>query len=161
MTTPACDDSQALEAILARYPAEEPSLIQVLQDVHRTYRYLPCDVLGKVASALHVPVARVFSVATFYKAFSLKPRGRTVVRVCTGTACHIRGARQLIDELVHRLHVQPGETTADMAFTIETVNCVGACAMAPVLIVGERYRGSAKAAAIAGYLADGDNGHAH
>ncbi len=161
MTPASCDDSRALEAILARYPAEEASLIQVLQDVHRQFYYLPCDVLVQVAGALHVPLARIFSVATFYKAFSLKPRGRTVVRVCTGTACHIRGASHLIDELVHRLHIGPGETTADMAFTIETVNCVGACAMAPVLIVGDRYRGNVKAAAIAGCLADGDKGHAH
>ena len=149
-------ETGALTEILVRYPAEEPSLIQVLQDVHRAYNYLPCDVLLKVSEALSVPPAKVFSVATFYRAFSLTPQGRTIVRVCTGTACHIRGSSQLIDELQRQLQVGPGGTTADMAFTIKTVNCVGACAMAPVLIVGEKYNGKAKPAKVAKYLGLGE-----
>ncbi len=107
---------------------------------------------AKVAEALGVPLAKVFSVATFYKAFSLTPQGRTIIRVCTGTACHIRGAEQLIEELERKLGIKPGETTADMGFTVKTVNCVGACAMAPVLIVGEKYQGGAKAARMTQYL---------
>jgi NADH-quinone oxidoreductase subunit E len=148
-------DLTMTEDILARYPAEEPALIQVLQDVHRAYNYLPCDVLERVAEALDVPLAKVFSVSTFYKAFSLEPQGDTIVKVCTGTACHIRGAGQLVEELQRQLGIGPGETTEDLKFTVKTVNCVGACAMAPVMIVGETYRGSAKAARMATYLAAG------
>jgi NADH-quinone oxidoreductase subunit E len=134
-------DLAPVEAILAGYPKAETSLIQVLQDVNRTYNYLPCHALELVARQLGVPLARVFSVATFYKAFSIKPRGKVIIRICTGTACHIRGAPLLVDEFVRHLHVQAGETTPDMAFTLETVNCVGACAMAPVVIAGPRHHG--------------------
>ncbi len=130
-----CVDTAPVEEILGRYPREEASLIQVLQDIHRAYNYLPCDVLNKVADALDVPLAKVFSVSTFYKAFSLTPQGKTIVKVCTGTACHIRGAGQLIEEIGRQLSIGPGETTEDFGFTLKTVNCVGACAMAPVLIV--------------------------
>ena len=130
-----CTDPAPVEAILERYPLEEPSLIQVLQDVHRAYNYLPCDVLTRVAEALDVPLAKVFSVATFYKAFSLTPQGKVIVKVCTGTACHIRGAGQLIEEIGRCLDVKPGETTPDLGFTLKTVNCVGACAMGPVAVI--------------------------
>lgn len=155
MSATSCADQAPIEEILGRYPAVESSLIQVLQDVHRAYNYLPCDVLEQVGRTLGVPLAKVFSVATFYKAFSLQPQGRTIVRVCTGTACHIRGAGQLIEELERELGVGPGETTEDMGFTVKTVNCVGACAMAPVLIVGETYHGGAKPSRVARYLKEG------
>jgi len=150
-----CSDLSMTEEILGRYPAAEPALIQVLQDVHRAYNYLPCDVLERVAEALDVPLAKVFSVSTFYKAFSLEPQGDTIVKVCVGTACHIRGAGQLVEELQRQLGIGPDETTEDLKFTVKTVNCVGACAMAPVMIVGETYRGGAKAARMATYLAEG------
>jgi len=150
-----CSDLSKAEEILERYPPEEPALIQVLQDVHRAYNYLPCDVLERVAEALDVPLAKVFSVSTFYKAFSLEPQGDTIVKVCTGTACHIRGAGQLVEELERQLGVGPDETTEDFKFTIKTVNCVGACAMAPLVIVGEQYFGSAKPAKVSKYLAEG------
>ena len=161
MSQSACCDPGQVEGILERYPREEASLIQVLQDVHRAYNYLPCDVLMKVSEALDVPVAKVFSVATFYKAFSLKPQGRTIVRVCMGTACHIRGAGQLVEEVQRLLAIGPDETTPDMGFTLKTVNCVGACAMAPVLIVGEKYHGSAKPAKVAKALGQEGKHHAH
>ena len=150
-----CSDLGKTEEILANYAAEEPALIQVLQDVHRAYNYLPCDVLERVAEALDVPLAKVFSVSTFYKAFSLEPQGDTIVKVCLGTACHIRGAGQLVEELQRQLGIGPDETTEDLKFTVKTVNCVGACAMAPVMIVGEKYWGSAKGARMAKYLSEG------
>jgi NADH-quinone oxidoreductase subunit E len=153
MSEQPCVDLARTEEILERYPLSEPSLIQVLQDVHRAYNYLPCDVLERVASALDVPLAKVFSVSTFYKAFSLTPQGDTVIRVCMGTACHIRGAGQLVDELQRQLGVGPDETTPDLKFTVKTVNCVGACAMAPVVIVGEKYWGNAKPVRVPKYLA--------
>ncbi|MBM4398238.1 MAG: NAD(P)H-dependent oxidoreductase subunit E [Deltaproteobacteria bacterium] len=144
----ACHDLAPASEILGRHPADEAALIQVLQDVQRAYNYLPCDVLARVAETLGVPLARVFSVATFYKAFALKPQGRTIVKVCVGTACHIRGAAMLVEEIERVAGVKPGETTADMALTLRTVNCVGACAMAPVVIVGGEYHGGAKTAGI-------------
>ena len=153
MTRTKCGVSLApLDEILAKYPKEEPSLIQVLQDVHRAYNYLPCDVLEKVASALGVPLAKVFSVGTFYRAFSLTPQGKVIIKVCTGTACHIRGAGQLIEELERELKIHPGETSKDMGFTLKTVNCVGACAMAPVMIVNEKYHGNAKPAQVSKWV---------
>lgn len=155
MTEQPCVDLAKAADILGRYPAEEPSLIQVLQDVQRAYNYLPCDVLVKVADALGVPLANVFSVSTFYKAFALDPQGDTIVKVCTGTACHIRGAGQLVEELERQLGISPDQTTADFKFTIKTVNCVGACAMAPVMIVGEKYWGNAKPARVSKYLGKG------
>ena len=150
-----CLDLAKADDILAKYPLEEPSLIQVLQDVQRAYNYLPCDVLIKVADALGVPLAKVFSVSTFYKAFALDPQGDTIVRVCMGTACHIRGAGQLVEELQRELGVGPDQTTEDLKFTVKTVNCVGACAMAPVMIVGEKYWGNAKPARVGRYLKKG------
>jgi NADH:ubiquinone oxidoreductase subunit E len=150
MTSEPCVDLSRVEKILDQYPLEEPSLIQVLQDVHRAYNYLPCDVLAKVSDALEVPLA---------KAFSLTPQGDTVIRVCMGTACHIRGAGQLVEELERKLGIGPDETTEDLKFTIKTVNCVGACAMAPVMIVGEKYWGSAKPARMSRYLGDGGGEH--
>ncbi len=161
MAQPACVDLQPMESILAAYPMEEASLIQVLQDVHRAYRYLPCDVLVRVAEALDVPLASVFSVATFYKAFALEPQGETVIKVCTGTACHIRGAGQLVEELERRLGIAPDGTTPDLKFTLKTVNCVGACAMAPVLVVGETYHGSVKPARVSKYLGEAGGGDAN
>jgi NADH-quinone oxidoreductase subunit E len=153
-------DLQQATDILAGYPAEEASLIQVLQDVHRAYNYLPCDVLARVAEALDVPLAKVFSVSTFYKAFSLEPQGDTIIRVCMGTACHIRGAGMLVEELERTLGIGAGETTEDLAFTIKTVNCVGACAMAPVMIVGETYHGNAKPAKVGKFVEEGRARHA-
>jgi len=143
-----CNDLRPLQEILDRYPREEAALIQVLQDVQRAYNYLPSDAIEKVAEGLGVPLARVYSVATFYKAFTLTPRGKTLVKVCLGTACHIRGAKQLVEEVERVAGIKPGETTPDRSLTLETVNCVGACAMAPVVIVGAKYHGGVKTADI-------------
>jgi NADH-quinone oxidoreductase subunit E len=156
MSRPACVDREPLTAILARYSAEEPSLIQILQEVQRSYRYLPCEVLADVAKALQVPLSRVVSVATFYRAFAHRPQGRTVIRVCTGTACHLRGAGLLLDSLTRRLGIGPGETTEDLGFTLQTVNCVGACAMAPVVVTGNHYHGHAKPSRLERILRNGD-----
>lgn len=147
-------DLDKTERILGSYTREEAALIQVLQDVHRAYNYLPCDVLERVAEALDVPLAKVFSVSTFYKAFSLEPQGDTVVKVCMGTACHIRGAGQLVEELERQLGIGSGKTTEDRKFTLKTVRCVGACAMAPIVIVGETYHGGAKPAQVEKYLGE-------
>jgi len=130
--------------ILARYPRDESSLVMVLQDIQEAFHYLPCEALEQVADALGLPRSRVFSVGTFYKVFSLSPQGRTIIQVCKGTACHVRGAQIIEEELCRRLGVPVGGTTDDLGFTLRTVNCVGACAMAPVVIVGDRYNAEVK-----------------
>ncbi len=135
-------DLSPIEEILARYPAEPQHLISVLQDIQLEYRYLPKEAIAKVAETLTVPLAKVYGVATFYKAFSLTPRGETILHVCTGTACHIRGAPLLLHELEAQLGIKPGETTADMTFSLEAVNCVGACALAPVVVANETAHGN-------------------
>jgi len=135
-------DLQATEEILQRYGAESRHLISVLQDVQLAYRYLPQPALERVAATLAVPLAKVYAVATFYKAFSLTPRGEKVLRICTGTACHIRGAPLILNELKTRLGVSPGGTTPDQKFSLEAVNCVGACALAPVVMVNDVAHGN-------------------
>jgi NADH-quinone oxidoreductase subunit E len=138
-TPQAAHDLTKLEAILAKYPRNEASLIMVLQDVQDSYRYLPCDVLIEVAKALDLPKAKVFAVGTFYKAFSLDPMGRINVKVCMGTACHVRGASMVLESLERDLDLDEPGNTADLEYRLETVNCVGACGMAPVVVVDEKY----------------------
>lgn len=130
-----------LQEILKKYPPKESSLIMMLQDMQVAYRHLPAEMLVEVAKTLQIPKARVFGVATFYKAFSLEPRGETEIRVCCGTACHVRGSALIMDEFKRALGVEEGETTPDGKFTLEAVNCVGTCAMAPVVVVNETYHG--------------------
>ncbi len=114
-------------------------LIEVLQDVQKEHNYLPEDKLRAVSEELNVPLIEVFRVANFYKAFTLKPRGRHLLTVCMGTACHVRGAPKFLDEVLGQLNVRPGETTEDGEFTVETVNCLGACALGPVVVLDEKY----------------------
>jgi NADH-quinone oxidoreductase subunit E len=128
-----------LNPILERYPRDESSLIMILQDVQAEFNYLPPELLKIVAKEIGVPKARVFGVATFYKAFSLEPRGKEIIKVCMGTACHVRGAPLIKDELERQLDIKAGGTTKDLKYSLEVVNCVGACAMAPVAIVGDKY----------------------
>jgi len=132
-------DLNRLYKILKRYPKEESGLIMILQDVQAEFNYLPPEALKVVAKEIGVPKARVFGVATFYKAFSLERRGDEIIKVCMGTACHVRGAPLIKDELERQLGITAGHTTKDLRYTLELVNCVGACAMAPVAIVGETY----------------------
>lgn len=137
-------DFSQLPGIFARHQQKPEALIMVLQDIQKEYRYLPCEALQETAKALQVPLSKVFSVATFYNAFSLNPKGKNVVRICVGTACHIRGAALIQDQIENALGIKAGQTSADMEFSIEVVACVGACAMAPVVIVNEQYHGSVK-----------------
>ena len=137
-------DLSKLPEIFDRYPRSQESLIAVLQDIQKEFQFLPCEALEEAARVLDVPLSKVFSVSTFYNAFSLNPRGEKVIRVCVGTTCHIRGAALIQQQLESELNIKAGETTKDMKFTIETVGCVGACAKAPVVIVNERYHGPVK-----------------
>ena len=116
-------------------------LVSVLQDVQAAYRYLPREALECVCEGLDIPLSRVYSLATFFKAFSLTPRGRHLINVCLGTACHVRGAVKVLDEFERDMGIKSGETTPDLKFTLETVNCVGACALGPMVISDEEYHG--------------------
>ncbi|MCK4719277.1 NAD(P)H-dependent oxidoreductase subunit E [bacterium] len=128
-----------VDDICAKYPSIESSLIEVLHDISIEYNYLPGDTLRRVGENLGIPIAKVYAVATFYKGFSLEPRGKKIIRVCKGTACHVRGGDRNIEEIKRLLGIHPGETTEDLEYTLEVVNCVGACAMAPVVVVNHVY----------------------
>jgi NADH-quinone oxidoreductase subunit E len=139
---------QRIKSILARYDGDPGMLVAILQDVQAEYNYLPKEALEKVGEGLGVPLSRVYSVASFYKAFSLKPRGRHLINVCLGTACHVRGAGKVLDEIERRLNIKSGETTEDLKYTLETVNCVGACALGPIVVVDGKYEGQMTAAKV-------------
>lgn len=130
-----------LGKVIGRYGGTDEALIPMLQDIQAHYNYLPPDPLKDLAALLGVPLARVYSVATFYKTFSLEPRGKHLLHVCVGTACHVRGAKRIVDSLVRKLGVEAGHTTEDMLFTLETVNCVGSCALGPLVVVDGKYHG--------------------
>ena len=130
-----------LEALLEGRDGRQDQLIEVLHDVQAAYNYLPEDGLRLVAERLNVAPIEVFRVASFFKSFSLTPRGRHQLTVCMGTACHVRGAPRLIDTAVGELDIQAGETTEDGAFTLDRVNCLGCCAVGPVVLLDGVYHG--------------------
>jgi NADH-quinone oxidoreductase subunit E len=127
--------------VLQKHRHDKALLVDILQDTQAEIGYLPKEALEEVSRGLDVPQSRVYSVATFFKAFSLKPRGRHLINVCVGTACHVRGAVKVLEKIQDELKVQTGETTKDLRFTLETVNCVGSCALGPMVIIGEDYHG--------------------
>jgi NADH-quinone oxidoreductase subunit E len=130
-----------VDTIIDKYGADQRALISLLLDVQDQFYYLPQDALERVAEKLGVPDIQVYQAARFYKAFSLKPRGKHLVTVCLGTACHVRGGDRLVDQLARLLKVTPGETTEDKLFTLYTVNCLGCCALGPVMVVDGTYYG--------------------
>ncbi len=138
---PSKPDLKKVNKIIKCYGKDKSLLISILQDVQEEFNYLPRDALKKVSDILDLPLSQVFSVASFYKAFSLKPRGRHVINVCLGTACHVRGGKRLVDRLGMLLDVKPGETTENLRFTLETVNCLGACALGPIMVIDGKTHG--------------------
>lgn len=130
-----------VEGIVESYGCSRDSLISILQDVQSEYHYLPEEALKQVASRLDLPLIQVYGVATFFKAFSLQPRGKHLVHVCLGTACHVRGANSVLDAVKRELRVEPGQTSDDRQYTLETVNCLGACALGPIVVVDGKYHG--------------------
>jgi NADH-quinone oxidoreductase subunit E len=135
-------DLTAIDGILDKHGLEQRALIPSLLAIQNTYNYLPADALKRVSERMKIPAIQVYQVASFYKAFSLKPRGKHIVTVCLGTACHVRGGELLLDQIDRLLHIKPGETTKDMQFTVEAVNCLGCCALGPVMVVDGKYFGS-------------------
>ena len=133
--------SNVVDRIVERNHADPAMLIAILQDVQTEYNYLPKDALKAVATQLQVPFSQVYSVANFYKAFSLKPRGRHLIQVCLGTACHVRGSGQIMEQVQRVLKLESSDTTQDGEFTVEPVHCLGACALGPVMVLDGEYYG--------------------
>jgi len=121
-----------LESILKGRNSQPHQLIEVLQDVQESYGYIPEEAMRKISETLGVPLIEVYRVASFYKAFKLKPTGKYVITICNGTACHVRGSQLLLDQATSQLGIKPGEVTEDGLFSIECVNCLGACALGPI-----------------------------
>lgn len=136
------EDSRKIETILRDYLGKRGSLMPVLQKINSVYNYLPADLLRYISQKLNIPLNLIYNVATFYKAFSLKKRGKHTIKVCLGTACHVRGSQGVLDEFERILGIKAGENTDDLMFTLETVNCVGACALGPVVMVDNEYFGN-------------------
>jgi NADH-quinone oxidoreductase subunit E len=134
-------EAATIEGILERHERAPSAIIAILQDVQEEVNYLPEGALRYVAERLDIPVAKVYNLATFYRAFSLEPRGRHQIYVCTGTACHVRGAVKIRDALEREIGIRAGETDEQLEFTLETVNCLGACALGPVVVVDGEYHG--------------------
>jgi NADH-quinone oxidoreductase subunit E len=130
-----------VDQIIDRYTKEEGVLIQVLLDIQREYNWLPKEVLRRVSERLKIPLSQMYRVASFYKAMSLAPRGRHLVNICLGTACHVRGGPKILDKAEQVMGIKAGETTLDQRFTLERVNCLGCCALGPVMVVDGEYHG--------------------
>ena len=122
-------------AFIRSYEGEKGSLISILQDIQAEYHYLPREALELVARTLKIPLTRVYAVATFYTAFSLKPRGKHMIHLCLGTACHVKGAGRILEHLQNRLGISSGETTSDKQFSLEKVRCLGCCSLSPVMAI--------------------------
>jgi NADH-quinone oxidoreductase subunit E len=143
-----------IETIIDRFQGDKAQLVSILQDIQAEYYYLPKDALEKVSQILNIPLSQVYSVATFFRAFSLTPRGRHLIKVCLGTACHVRGAARVLEKMERDLGVSRGETTDNLKFTLETVNCVGCCALGPMVIIDEEYFGQMKSDKVSSLLAE-------
>ena len=132
-------EKEKIQAFIDRHERHKKSLIAILQDIQAEYNYLPEEPLRMVAKVLDIPLTDVVGVATFYRAFSLTPRGKHICTVCQGTACHVRGGPRILDEFERRLKIRAGQTTKDRKFTLETVACLGCCAIGPVVVVDRDY----------------------
>jgi NADH-quinone oxidoreductase subunit E len=147
-------DFQAIDQILEKYEYRHTDIIGILQDAQALENYLPEDSLHYISEKMEISLTRIFDIVTFYKAFSLMPRGKYIIRVCCGTACHLGGAQQNLDQLNRLLQIKDGETTDDRTFSLETVNCLGACALAPVVAVDEDYHEAVNAGKIGKMLSN-------
>lgn len=134
-------DFPAIDAIVKKYGERKEFLICILQDIQARHGYLPREALARVAEKLDIPPIQIYSVATFFKAFSLRPKGGHTIHVCLGTACHVRGAERVLGKIKRDLDIDVDETTKDMNFTLKTVNCLGACALGPIVEIDGKYHG--------------------
>ena len=130
-----------LNEVFSKYSAQKGALIPVLQEAQNIYGYLPGEVLSKISLELKVPLSKVYGVVTFYAQFHLNPRGRNIVRVCLGTACHVRGGAKILETIQKELGISDGQTSEDLRFTLESIACIGACGLAPVIMVNDDTHG--------------------
>jgi len=134
-------DLKSVDLIVDKYQEKRTALISILHDVQDRYKYLPDEALKMVASRLHMDINEIYGVATFYKSFSLVPKGKHSVTLCLGTACHVRGGPKILRELKKQLNIEPGQTTADKQFSLNVVNCLGVCAIGPVMFADGKFYG--------------------
>ena len=132
---------EEIDSIIERYRGKESAILAILQDIQAKEKYLPKETLEHLGERLHIPSSKIYRIATFFRAFSLMPRGRHEIVVCLGTACHVRGGQRVIDQFTMELGIRSGETTPDRNFTLETVNCLGVCAAGPVVAIDGQYFG--------------------
>lgn len=128
-------DTSIVDKMLTHYNKVKGSLISILHEIQSHYNYLPEDVLRYLSKKINVPITRLYSIATFYHFFSLTPKGRHQVYVCRGTACHVKGAQRVLEEIEKKLNVKEGETTSDLRYSVNEVRCIGACSFAPVIVI--------------------------
>jgi NADH-quinone oxidoreductase subunit E len=140
-TSPETSLENKLKEIFSRHPARQQELIPILQETQKVFRYLPAAAINKIALYLEIPESAVYGVSTFYARFRLKPQGKKTIRVCRGTACHVRGTQKVLAEIEKVLGIKSGETTPDNEYTLETVACIGACALAPVITIDDEVFG--------------------
>ena len=132
---------EKLVEIIEKHSEERGALLNLLLEVQEKYRYLPKGALSEISSTMDIPISRLYSIASFFKDFSLTPRGKHTISICTGTACQVWGAQRLVERVGEELNIKPGETTEDLQFTLDTVNCPGCCGLAPVVIVDKEIYG--------------------
>jgi NADH-quinone oxidoreductase subunit E len=135
-------DNDTIDRIIDKHGSEASSLIQILLEIQSENHWLPKEALDRVSEKLSVPMSKIQHITTFYKSFSLVPRGRHEVHICMGTACHVRGAQRVLDIVQDQIGIKPGETDVDLKFSLETVNCLGCCALGPVMVVDGEYHGN-------------------
>jgi NADH:ubiquinone oxidoreductase subunit E len=146
---------QKTKEILTRYPGNKDKLIPVLNETQETFHYLPVEAMEEISRYLKVPRSTIYGVATFYSLFKLKPSGKKVIKVCRGTACHVRGSPRIVEEVSKHLNIKPGETTKDMEYTLETIACFGSCALAPVMVIDKTVYGRMTPAKVREVLGNG------
>lgn len=146
-------DKAKLDEIILVNGNTRAGIISILHEIQAQYNYLPEEPLRYTAQKLNMPLIDLYSIASFYHAFSLKPRGKHLIQCCLGTACHVRGSHRVLNELERRLDIKAGETTPDQQFTLTTVNCLGACALGPIVVVDDEYHGNTRVQKIGAILA--------
>lgn len=143
---------EVIDNILTRHRWKRTHIIAILQDLQQEFNHLPKEGLIHIADKLGVPLSQLYSLATFYRAFTLEPRGKHLIQVCLGTACHVRGAMRVLESIERATKIKPGETTKDKKFTLETVNCLGCCAIGPIVVIDDQYYGEMTSTQISSIL---------
>ncbi len=145
-------DMEHVDNIIDRYSGKEGFLIQLLLDIQNELNWIPREVIDLISEKFQIPISQIYRVASFYQAISLTPIGRHIVQVCMGTACHVRGSKKILNNLCSTLKIEEGETTEDMRFTLRRVNCLGCCAMGPVILIDKDHHGKITPSAVKGIL---------